>query len=141
MGDIKRQYLRHPTDIPIAFRLGSTVEPCREQLRDVGHGGLCIKSSFRIDPGTRIEIEIPIAVPPFVADGVVVWCHRTKNGAAYQVGVRFEGMETAYAVRMVEQICYIEHYRRDIRRREGREVSSEEAAREWVDRFAAGFPG
>lgn len=140
MGVDMRRYLRHPTDIPIAYRLGDVAGSCREQLRNISHGGLCFNCARAIEPGTMIRIEIPIAVPPFAANGLVAWCRQAKSGSIFEVGVRFEGVETAYAVRMVEQVCYIEHYRRDIRRREGRGLSSEEAAREWVERFAAQFP-
>jgi hypothetical protein len=41
---------------------------------------------------------------------------------------------------MVEQVCHIEEYRRTVQRLEGRELSAEEAAFEWIHRFAAQFP-
>lgn len=41
---------------------------------------------------------------------------------------------------MVEQVCYIENYRQEVLRKEGRQLDGEAAAREWIDRFAASFP-
>jgi hypothetical protein len=41
---------------------------------------------------------------------------------------------------MVEQICCIEHYREEILLNEGRELSCEEAATEWISTYAAQFP-
>jgi len=40
----------------------------------------------------------------------------------------------------VEQICHIEQYKRDMRDQEGRELTGEQAAYEWIERFAAEFP-
>ena len=41
---------------------------------------------------------------------------------------------------MIEQICHIEHYRHEIEQVEGRKLNSEEAAREWIQRYASEFP-
>ena len=47
---------------------------------------------------------------------------------------------TAYAVRMVEQVCHIESYRQRLSQERGRDISSEEAAQEWISHYAADFP-
>ena len=49
--------------------------------------------------------------------------------------------EDVFRARMVAQVCYIEDYRRSIARAEGRELSSEEAAGEWIAKYASKFPG
>ena len=41
---------------------------------------------------------------------------------------------------MVEQICHIEQYRREVLKKEGRRLSSEEAASEWIVKYASDFP-
>jgi len=133
-----RQYLRHPSDVPIAYQLGELVDPCSDYLRNIAEGGLCFTSRLPITPGARIHIEIPIAKPVFTAEGIVVWCREAAD--SFEVGVRFEGVEAAYGVRMVEQVCQIEHYRHEILRQDGRQLSSEEAAVEWIRKYAAHFP-
>ncbi len=133
-----RQYLRHPSDVPIAYRLGEVVAHHSDYLRNIGEGGLCFVSRIAITPGVRIKIEIPIIEPVFEAQGIVVWCRPDDD--AFEVGVRFEGVEVAYRVRMIEQVCQIEHYRREVSRLEGRALTSEEAALEWIQEHAAGFP-
>ena len=138
MSEHIRQYLRHPSDVPIDYRLGEVVAHRSDYLRNIGKGGLCFASRIAMPTGTRIHIEIPIAEPVFKADGVVVWCQ--PDADVFEVGVRFEGIETAYSVRMVEQVCQIEHYRQTILRTEGRDLTSEEAALEWIQKYAAGFP-
>jgi hypothetical protein len=42
---------------------------------------------------------------------------------------------------MVEQVCHIENYKKEIYRAEGRLLSSEQAAMEWIIRYASRFPG
>ena len=133
-----RQYLRHPSDIPIAYRVDAVAASGTDHLRNVSPGGLCFKSRSDITPGSSIHVEIPIAEPVFEADGIVVWC-RSSNGD-FEVGVRFDGVDTDYSVRMVEQVCHIEHYRRETLRSEGRVLTGEEAAVEWIEKNAAQFP-
>jgi len=43
-------------------------------------------------------------------------------------------------VRMIEQICYIEHYRKEVLLNEGRRITSEQAALEWIEKYAQDFP-
>lgn len=133
-----REYLRHPSDVPIDYRLGEVVAHRSDYLRNIGNGGLCFMSRIAMTPGARIHIEIPIAEPVFRADGIVVWC--SPEGNAFEIGVRFEGVETEYSMRMVEQVCQIEHYRQTVLKTEGRELNSEEAAMEWIQKYAARFP-
>jgi hypothetical protein len=54
--------------------------------------------------------------------------------------VTFLDAEVAFLARMVEQVCHIEDYRQSVSRIEGRQLSAEEAATEWIDRYARDFP-
>ncbi|NEV61805.1 PilZ domain-containing protein [Thiorhodococcus minor] len=138
MIQTERQFLRHPSDVPISYSLREVVFSQSDYLRNIGEGGLCFASRIPISPGTRIHIEIPIAEPAFEADGIVVWCNAADP--AFEVGVRFEGVEAEYGIRMVEQVCHIEHYRQQVLKQEGRSLTSEEAALEWIQKFADRFP-
>jgi hypothetical protein len=139
MTGATRRFLRHPADVPIRYSLREVISDEHDYLRNIGEGGLCFSSRLAIQPGTPIHIQIPIADPVFEADGIVAWCHR--QGGVFEVGVRFEGVEARYGVRMIEQVCHIEHYRREILKREGRSLNSEEAALEWIQKYADRFPG
>ncbi len=132
-----RRFIRHPSDIPIAYSLGKSSD-FTDRLRDVSRGGLCFVSDSPVPSGTTIKIEIGLEDSPFQAEGTVAWCRRENGG--YAVGVAFSDSSTQYSVRMIEQICHIEQYRHQMRESEGRELSSEEAAREWVEKYAADFP-
>lgn len=142
-----RRYLRHPASIPLQFDIPSEQTPLpsvwlesakTNQLKDVGGGGLCFQTCRRLDPGTHVHLKIPAGHPHFQADGVVAWC-RYASGA-FEVGVTFAEDATEYAMRMAEQICHIEQYRREVRIREGRWLTSDQAAAEWIDKYAEEFP-
>jgi PilZ domain len=133
-----RQYIRHPSDIPISYKPEGTDEHTEENLRNIGHGGLSFTSKKPIEIGTTIHIRIPIRKPAFEAKGIVSWCH--KENDCYEVGVSFATEHTEFRVRMVEQVCYIEHYKKEILEKEDRFLSGKEAAEEWVSKNAAGFP-
>ncbi len=131
-----RRYIRHPSDIPIAFKTGEDSHEPR--LKDVSRGGLCFSSDCPLKKGCSIHIEIPLESMPFQADGTVAWCR--PDGQHYAVGIQFSDQSTRFSVRMVEQICHIEHYRAQVKNDEARDLTSEEAAKEWVEKFAADFP-
>ena len=75
--------------------------------------------------------------PPFETTGKVVWCRQQDN--FFYVGVEFLQTEDRFTVRMVEQICLIEQYRHQ-QTAQGKILNSEEAAMEWINRYAADYP-
>jgi len=136
MRDTTRQFIRHPTDIPIQFRTAGVV--AKINVKDIGTGGLCFASSHRINTGEQIHIIIPVCQPEFDAKGIVRWCK--EEGGKFLVGVAFQQEEVTFAVRMVEQICHIEDYRSQAKRDKGLELSSEQAAVQWISEYAHTFP-
>lgn len=133
-----RSYIRHPTDVPIELSpAGHASEHC-SHIKDVSVGGLSLKSSIQLELKTLIKIKIPLVEPPFETVGVVVWCK--KSHSDYEVGLQFIDEQDAYAARMVEQICHIEHYRVNVLAQEGRDLNAEDAAKEWIGKFARDFP-
>lgn len=135
-----RQYIRHPTEMPIHYWLSDNADAstASDLVNDISTSGLSFHSTYRIKPGSSISIRIDVKPPPFIATGNVVWCRREKKG--YLVGVNFNDLDIEFSMRMVEQVCYIEQYRREILRKEGRRMSSEQAAVEWISQFAGSFP-
>lgn len=136
-----RQYIRHPSSMPIEFFVSNTIRHAHhhhEKLTDVSTGGLSFYSADKIDPGNMVHVKINVKPPPFDADGTVIWCKKTDDG--YRIGLRFSDEDVAYSLRMIEQVCHIEHYRGEVLRNEGRKLSSEEAATEWIKKYAASFP-
>ena len=137
-GTEQRRFIRHPTDIPIEVELADVVSSRSEYLKDISEGGLCFKSAFPLEKGTLINIRIPLVHPVFEATGCVAWCRHAYDH--YDVGVEFTESRAVFRVRMVEQVCHIEHYKREVLEREGRTLTSDQAAMEWIDKFAKDFP-
>ena len=133
-----REFIRHPTDTPIKYRIQDSTTIGINNLRNISVGGLCFRSSVPLVEGIQLILSIPIIKPAFKAKGVVAWCNKTEDG--FDVGVIFFDSDTEYRARMVEQICQIEHYRKDIQHREGRIISAEKAAEEWIEKYASEFP-
>lgn len=133
-----RQYIRHPSNIPIAYQVGSLVSDSVDHLCDISRGGLRLSTDMSILEGSEIRIEIPIQKPPFLATGVVIWCEPESDH--FEIGVQFKDQAMDFRVRMVEQICYIECYRVSVLHEQGRSLTSEEAAKEWIEHYASDFP-
>lgn len=131
-----RQFIRHPVNIPIIVTAAD--KQAKMDTHTIGVGGLSFLGEHHILPGTVVQIEIPFFQPPFQAEGRVLWSREGDSGT--ELGVEFLSTDDAYRTRMVEQICHIEHYRRQIAKEEGRQLTSHEAALEWISKFAAQFP-
>jgi len=136
MIDEPREFIRHPSTIPIHFTLGQRQKT--RPARDVGSGGLCFHSAEAVSIGEVIEIEIASCKPTFTAEGIVRWCE--PEGNAFLVGVAFTDKSVRFAVRMVEQLCYIEDYRQQKEAETGRSISSQQAALQWIKDHAESFP-
>jgi hypothetical protein len=134
-----RQFIRHPSNVPIEIRCVSEKGYVERSGKNVGFGGLAFVSDTAIQPETIVALRIPCLKPIFeVPAARVAWCK--DEGRQYAVGVQFLDSDVAFRVRMVEQVCHIETYRRQIEVEEGRKLTTEEAAREWIKRYASSFP-
>ena len=137
----ERKYARHPTDIPIEvdYDLSGVVADKVDYLNNVSFGGLSFQSLKDLEIGAVINISIPLVKPVCHIRGRVVWCKPANEH--FDVGVEFIEPERIFKARMVEQVCHIEHYKREMLEKEGRHLTGEEAALEWIKKFAADFPG
>lgn len=135
---IRRRFIRHPSHMPISFDLRDEGLAREDHLRNVSDGGLCFASPGPLGVGLPIRLTVPVFGERFEVDGTVVWSREVGRG--YEIGVAFECKQDRFAIRMVEQLCYIEDYRTQVEREQGRTLTKEQAAREWVAKFAGEFP-
>ena len=137
-----RKYIRHPSDVPIEVSLDLGADDGADSedktLTNVSFGGLSFISQQSLKVGQNANICIPILNQDHYLVGTVVWCEKSKNG--YEIGVEFDSSKDVFRLRMIEQICHIDHYRKEVKLVEGRELSAEQAAREWIKRYADDFP-
>ena len=132
-----RQFIRHPTTVPIEVSTGAAPEPNLLEAKNVSLGGLAFQADRMITPGEIVEVRIPSVRPPFAARARVVWCRPGAQG--FELGVAFLEAAHAFRARMVEQVCHIEAYREAVNRQQGRRLSGREAAAEWIAKYAADF--
>ena len=133
-----RNFIRHPADIPIKIIKNGSEDCYRQPLHDISIGGLRCWFNEPLAIGAEIIIIIDLVEPVLEIPGRVIWCRAVDD--SYELGIEYRGEEDVYRLRMVEQICHIEHYRNEIQLKEGRNISSEQAAREWIVKFAGDFP-
>ncbi len=134
-----RKFIRHPSDIPIEIHHLALVSPREQKLNNISAGGLSLQADHFVEKGTLIDIKIPVSRPPFETKALVVWCK--KKGEQFDIGVAFNEEKEAFRTRMVEQVCHIQHYKKEIAEREGRILDGREAAEEWIAKYAKDFPG
>lgn len=131
-----REFIRHPTDIPIDVNISK--RNGHANIVNLSIGGICCRCSDYLPEGTLIDISIPLVNPVYNGQGTVCWC-RECSPSGFEVGVTFSDSAEAFRSRMVEQVCQIEHYKNYMLETEGRSLSSEEAAQEWIESYAADF--
>ena len=109
-----------------------------ETLTNISLGGLSFISKQALNVFQRVRVCVPLIKEDNFVEGRVIWCEKARNG--YEVGLEFDSSKEVFRLRMIEQICHIEHYRKEIEREEGRKLSTEEAAKEWISQYAGDFP-
>ena len=113
-------------------------ETVDQTITNVSLGGLAFTSFKPLEILQRVRVCIPVLQQENFLVGNVVWCEKSDVG--YEIGIEFDSSRDAFRLRMIEQICHIEHYRNEISRVEGRKLSAQEAASEWISKFADDFP-
>ena len=139
-----RKFIRHPVDVPIKV-ISSRVEDEQDiddnldqTITNVSLGGLAFVSPKPFAVLEHVRVTIPLLDRDNILIGNVAWCEKTGSG--YEVGIEFEKSRDFFRMRMIEQICHIEHYRSEVLRKHGRELSAQEAAAEWISKYAGDFP-
>jgi hypothetical protein len=138
MTDPQRQFIRHTVNVPLQVKLLPDAAPEPNEGVNVSHGGLAFTVKECLPLDQVIELRIPTVDPPFEAHARVAWCKPEGNN--YLVGVQFLDSTDAFQSRMVQQVCAIEQYRQEVAAKEGRKLSSQEAASEWIRKYAGRFP-
>jgi len=134
-----RRFVRHPIDIPIGVTVSSiqSVPESSCAMISLSEGGLSCEVGDLIEIGCKVNIYIPSVSPPYHGVGEVVWCR--PKGDHFEVGVNFTDAEEAFRSRMVQQACQIEHYKKLVFEKEGRVLNGEQAAQEWIEKYAGEY--
>ena len=97
-----RQFIRHPSDIPIEIQCAPDGRYIQRSTQNVSYGGLAFSSATAIELDTVIGLRMPHLRPALDLPAArVAWCR--QEGGSFAVGVQFLDAAEAFQVRMVEQ--------------------------------------
>ncbi len=127
-----------PDDIGGQLSLDALAIRNGDYLREMAPHGLVFASIRALESGVVIDLRIPAALPAIETTGRVTWC--TPEDDHFIVGVEFVHGIDRFRARMIWQVYRIEQYRETVLKREGRELTRQDAAVEWIKRYAPDFP-
>ncbi|MGA9666910.1 MAG: PilZ domain-containing protein [Gallionella sp.] len=130
---------RYPVNIQIQVKTHGQLKHANRDTLNLSTGGLAFRCDRKLKPGDVVEISIPFLSPPFETEARVAWCAALKGH--HDIGVEFLDQDDAYTARIVEQVRNIESYKNEIQRTEGRILTLEDAAAEWIKMSAAMVSG
>jgi hypothetical protein len=133
-----REYIRHPSKIPLVIVPHSTRQQLSLKLNNMSEGGLAFDSPVEFHVNSLIKIKMPSTKPVFKVDAVVQWCRELKG--CFEMGVRFLDPDDAFRVRMVEQVCHISEYRKEAQKESGKRMAWNKASEEWIAKNGGTFP-
>lgn len=134
-----RRYVRQVTGIPMVVTLdhSKNLSADGDTISNISLGGLALVAEDPIDINESIKVRCPILNNDAQLSGKVIWCEKSQNG--YEIGLEFDDPAQIERMRIIDQIIDIEKYRNQVARQEGRHLSSEQAAREWISQYTGDF--
>jgi hypothetical protein len=134
----KRRFYRHPVSVPIEYQ-EKQIRPGRSSSVDLSEGGICFLAERFIAKGSPINLKIPVGDQMFTIEGQVAYSNRLPTLNRFKTGVAFTNPTHAFRAKLVEEMVQMKLFREKLSREQGREVTEDEAARTWVEKYAKQF--
>jgi hypothetical protein len=132
------KFIRHPTELPLSYHRAKCTPIENISCFENNLVGLSFESNEPVEPGAILDVTVTVYNEDHTFQGQVI---RLLNlGNRYEIGLCFSSESSAFRVRMIEQICHIETYRRRLCEIEGCSIDFERAAKEWIEMYSAQFP-
>jgi hypothetical protein len=133
-----RKTQRHNAHIPVEIEREDGGELLSHaSIASISAGGLMFRASGPVAEGIALKLTLADSWPCYVTRGECVWCRSV--GDLYEVGVEFHHPNESFKARMLAQFGQIEDYRQRVELNEGRQLSRDEAAQEWIGLYAELF--
>lgn len=138
-------YIQHPREIPVTLLSTTPHQPAAAQSPissaaafspEHKEAGICFWTAEQPCVQDKVVLGIDLDNNHFIGKGSVVRVQPEHHGNWVCVQI---DPEDAFAIRMAEQLCQIEHYRADNKQYLDRTMSQDEAAQEWIAKYAALF--
>ena len=142
----RRKFIRHPLTFPLRYNILSNAKgvlsgkkEAKSSTINISIGGLLFSSRHALDKGILIDLKMPFGDKIFKVKARVVHCVKNLDTRFFNVGVSFHRLRDAFKVKLIEQLYLISEYR-DLRSVQlGREVTLEEASKDWIRRYSERF--
>lgn len=135
----RRRYIRHLLVNPLEFKIADEAGAEESETINVSEGGLLFTAKEDVAPGTNIKIQMPLYEKTFSIKGRVVHSEKDATSGLYKIGVEFSTYSDAFKVKLIEQIYLIEEYRVLRSLQIGKEMTLQEASREWIKKYSETF--
>ena len=136
----RRQFIRHPINFPFSYKvLGSHSGGEESKTINISRGGLLFAARHPVKETSRITMKIPFHDRVYTVMGTVAHCNSRLHQRLYKIGVSFYSMTDAFKTKLIEQLYLIEEFRNLRSRQLGKEISLEEAARDWIKKYSSSF--
>ncbi|HDZ76543.1 MAG TPA: PilZ domain-containing protein [Candidatus Omnitrophica bacterium] len=140
----RRHFIRHPMCFPLSYKVihrwqSDDIKEGLSTAINVSRGGLLFSSKQLVKKNSMISLAIPFEHKVFKVKAQVVRCSKDSETGFYNIGVCFKRINDAFKVKLIEQIYLISEYR-DLRSLQlGKDISLEEASKEWIKRYSKRF--
>ncbi|MFH1877444.1 MAG: PilZ domain-containing protein [Candidatus Omnitrophota bacterium] len=135
----KRRFIRHLLVNPLEFQVSEEQEFMKTETVDVSEGGLMFMSKCEVPGGTFIKIQMPLYGKVFKINAKVEHVEKDDSTGLNKVGVSFLTYADAFKVKLIEQIYLIEEYRVLRSLQMGKDMTIQEASKEWIKRYSERF--
>ena len=141
----RRRFIRHLLVSPLEFQIEKEAEADKDQKTersetiDVSEGGLLFMSRQEVVEGMTITLNMPLYDKVFKIKANVVHVSKEEATGLYKVGVSFISYVDAFKVKLIEQIYLIEEYRVLRSLQLGKEMTLQDASKEWIKRYSERF--
>ena len=109
-------------------------------IQNISLGGIACFSDEAVPTGDLVSVDLSIGGQLLQLEGRVVWCRRAPGGH-FELGLRFEEGAAESRERVYRDLAEIERYRHEVLMLEGRQLSSDAAALEWMKNRGIAAPG
>jgi len=136
----RRNFVRHPIGFPIQYKVaGSHNGEGRSKTVNISRGGLLFTAKSPAKELSLVTMKIPFQNRVFSVKGKVARCKFSLAKKLYEIGISFYTVSDAFKTKLIEQLYLINEFR-DLRSRQlHKEISLDDAAREWIKRYSKRF--
>ena len=92
-----------------------------------------------VAPGTIVQLQMPLYDKVFKIKAKVIHTAKDESTRLFRIGIAFVSYSDAFKVKLIEQIYLIEEYRVLRSLQTGKDITVQEASREWIKRYSERF--